>query len=233
MNNVLKVAKYQLRDFRKSVMIYYSVILGLGLFLVILTMKSQATGQSSFSGASVIFLFILGLNCFKTSFKFVQANNISRKVFYLGNIIAIVSISGIIALIDFIIDRIFVSCVSYAGIFEQIYTSGGFFDKVLWSVAILTFATSLGWIITMIYYRCNSLMKSIVSLSPVVIAIVFGYFNRLTYGDLGEAITNFLGSALGLTNGLNPYMAVLSFTIATMGIFGLSYLLLYKAPIRE
>jgi len=232
MDNILKVTKYQLRDFRKPVMIYYLVITALGLLLFM----AGPNGESSFGGATFIFIFILGLNSFKSSFKFMQANNISRRTFYFGNIGAIIAVSTFMSLVDLIIDKVFTATVRYKGFYEQIYiySSGqGFLPRISWNLTLLMVATSLGFMITVLYYRSNKVAKILISLVPAIGLILFSFFNRQTDGRLAEAILSFLGNALGLTGGQNPYMAMFSFIIAAIGVLAITYGLIFKAPIKD
>ncbi|MBM7616243.1 hypothetical protein [Alkaliphilus hydrothermalis] len=232
MNNILKVTKYQLMDFKKAVIIYYLVILALGLIVLM----AAPSGESSFSGATFIFIFVLGLNSFKSSFKFMQANNVSRKSYFWGNIGAIVAVSIFMSFADSLLERIFTATFKYKGFYEQIYiyASGeGMLAKLSWNVALLCFATSVGFMITVLYYRASKIVKTLVSLIPAICLILFGILTRKTNGASSEAMIDFIGKVLGLEGGQNPYIAVLSFIIAAIGILTLTYGLLFRAPIKE
>lgn len=233
MNGILKVTKYQLRDYRKSVGIYYSIILILAVAWIIAMLNTNATGYSNFSGSTVIFIFILGLNTFKNSFKFTHANNVSRKRFYYGTMIAIVIVSLFMAFADTILTSIFLQSGYYKSNFHQIYNYVSFVDDFFWSFGVLLFATSIGWFITMLYYRANNIMKIIISIMPVVFIIIFSYINSLLNGKILSSLISFLGNILGITGEVNPYNAVLSFIIGTIGLFALNYLLIRRAPIKD
>ncbi len=234
MNTSLKVAKYQLMDFKKSVLVYYSVVIA--LLLVIPFMLNQINGTTinfNGGGGSAIMVFVIGLNSFKSSFKFMQANNISRKKFFMGNIISLVTLCGIMASIDYLLGTVLNSLTPYESIFHQIYLQNRFLDKLLWSFTILTLFAVIGWTINMFYYRSNKYMKIMISIAPVFLIMFISYLNRFTDGELIRSISRFLLSAFGVSGVLNPYMAVLSFIVATVGISGLIYLLIYKAPIKD
>lgn len=237
MNNTLKVSKYLFRDFGKAMLIFYSIILAVAILLVALYVYviSQEDGKASFGGfgfSAFIFLFVSGLNCFKANFKFLQANNISRKRFYFANIITLLSISAFMALIDTAMTYSMKLIVPYENILEQLYKNNFFFANFIWSFALFALAASTGWFITMLYYRCDKLMKTITSFAPVLIVILLIMLNNLTKGVMGIAIIKFLTVALGFNNN-NPYMAVLSFFIASAGAFGLCYLLIRRITIKE
>jgi hypothetical protein len=173
MNNIYKVFKYQIHDFWKAVLVFCFIN-------ILITSSISATvainGESiSFGGlemATVIFLFVAGLNCFKSNFKFMLANNVSRKGFYFGNAIALVTVSAFMALVDAILNvifnNVFVLNIPYEGVVMQLYRNNSFFAGFLWCFGLNTFAVCFGWFITMLYYRCNSIMKIVVSFLPVL-----------------------------------------------------------------
>ncbi|OGO76853.1 MAG: hypothetical protein A2Y23_08160 [Clostridiales bacterium GWB2_37_7] len=237
MNNTLKVSKYLFHDFKKAMMIFYAIIFSIAIILVFLNLKlvSQEISRARFGGFGFtvfIFLFVSGLNCFKTSFRFMQANNISRKRFYYANIITLVTISAFMALIDTTMTNVIKLMLPYNSLLEQLYKNDFFFSNFIWSFALFTLAASAGWCITMLYYKCGKLMKTVVSLAPVLIIILLAMLNNLVKGAIGTAIIKFLTVALGFNNN-NPYMAVFSFLIASAGAFGLCYLLIQRMPIKE
>jgi hypothetical protein len=237
MNNTLKVSKYLFNDLKKGMIIFYSIIVAIAMLMIAIYayVTAQGGGETNFGGfgfSSLIFLFVSGLNMFKPNFKFLQANNISRKRFYSANIITLITISAFMALIDTIITRVLNLIVPYENLVEQIYINNFFFSNFMWSFALFALAASTGWFITMLYYKCNKLMKTVISLVPVLIVILLAMLNNLTEGALAIAIAKFLTAALGLNNH-NLYMAVLSFFILTAGTFGLCYLLIRRMTIKD
>jgi hypothetical protein len=237
MNNTLKVSRYLFRDFRKGMMIFYAIILAIIILMVALYFNviSPGDGYANFSGfglSAFIFLFVSGLNCFKVNFKFLQANNISRKRFYSANIVALITVSAIMALIDTAMTNILKLMIPYESILEQLYRNGAIFTNFMWSFALFILAVSTGWCITMLYYKSDKLMKTVISFAPVLIIVLLVMLNNLVRGAIGTAIVRFLTLALGFGNN-NPYMAVLSFFIAAAGALGLCYLLIRRMPIKD
>lgn len=101
MGTTLKVTKYQLYSFYKAVLVFYIIILMVSLGTIALAVK--ATEEVSFGGlgtATIIFISIAGVDCFKTGFKFMMANNVSRRRFYYGNLIALAVLAAFMALVD-------------------------------------------------------------------------------------------------------------------------------------
>ena len=237
MNNTLKVSKYLFHDFKKALVIFYGIIFAISILMIALYLNviSKVEGNVSIGGfgfSAFIFLFVSGLNCFKINFKFLQANNISRRTFFVANIITLISISAFMALVDTIITKVLKLIMPYESVVEQLYKNEVFFTNVIWSFALFALVASAGWCITMLYYRCNNLMKTLISFAPVLIFILLVMLNNLVNGAMGIAIIKFFTVVLGFTSN-NPYIAALSFFIACAGIFGLCYLLIRKIAIKD
>lgn len=237
MNNTWKVSKFLFQDYKKSMQIFYAILSAITIFLVMLNLRilEQSDAKASFSGfgfAALIFLFVSGLNCFTINFKFLQANNISRKSFYYANLITLILVSGFMAFIDNTMTVVLRNILPYSSLFEQIFNRNDFFADFMWSFSLFVFAVSTGWFITMLYYKCNNLMKTVISVLPVLLIILLAMLNNLVNGVIGAAIIKFLAVALGFTSN-NPYMAVLSFFIASAIAFGLCYLLIRRITIKD
>ena len=114
MDKAKKVCKYQIETFIKPTIIYYLIFIAVIVVLSILARSSEGNFMSSGLELSTwIFIFVRALNSFKSPFYFSQANNVSRKSFYLGTLFYSVIVSLIIPVIDIIINRIynlFVGC---------------------------------------------------------------------------------------------------------------------------
>lgn len=235
MGSILKVTKYQLRDYKKTLITFYGIMSAIVL-LVVLNKIINSKGEGNFSGlgvATLIFIFVSGISSFKTNFYFLQANNVSRKRFYLANILSLISLAVFMAVIEELVNRAFANVNLYSDIFKEIYGNNFIIASFLWSLAFYIFEASLGWVIGMIYYKCNRLMKTVVSLIPVFLWIIIGIIDNMTDLGIGKAIYNFAKVALGLTNNINSYTAVLSFTIGAIVLFTISFLLIRKIPIKD
>ena len=232
MHRIHSVAKYQIADNRNGVLVYYAVLIGIALIMVA-TPSWDSTGSTSLSGvSSMIFIFVVGLNCFRSSFLFCQANNISRRSFYFATILSLLALAVILSLCDLVLDTVMSRYPFYAGFFELVYTASGFV-KILWTTALFTFSASLGWMITMIFYRANTWVKVLVSISPIAAITLAGYLHQRTGGAFGYALVNLLDKALGFSSETpNPYPAIVTFALASLVIWAVNYLLMHKAPVR-
>ena len=236
MNGLLKITRFQLRDQRNAIAIFYSIIVGLATLGTVAVLR-DTKGNSSMGGlgmTSVVFIFILGLNCFTTTFKFMQANNVSRRKFYLANILALSVIALLMATIDTTLGFIMSLLIPYEGITEQIYGMSSLLPELIWTFTLATLAAHVGWLISMVYYRSSKLQKILVSMSPLFGFITLIYVDRRTAGAFSTAIIRFMGWALGFkAQHPNPYVASLSFTLAAMAVAGLCFLLISRAPVKD
>ena len=239
--NVLKITKYQINEMKSSVLVYYLII------LVIATILTSATAQQNVNAsiggldfASIIFIFVSGITIFKQSYIFMQANNITRKRYFQGHLLSIFPVSAFIATVDIIINRITNIFTVHNSLFSQIYLRPDSFvranpniiNNFIWSFAALSLFAIIGYFVALVYYRSNTLIKIIVSMTPLIIISILGYLNRITNGGTAKVISDFFAFIWGFKHGYNPYIA-----IASMGIFfiifsTLSYLLIRKAPVK-
>jgi len=233
MNNTLKVTKYQLYDFRIAVAIFYAVIILLVSFIGFQIRSSN--NIINFSGldmATSIFIFIAGLNCFKENFKFMMANNVSRKSFYYGNALALLTVAASMALVDLFLHLILSAIMPYESAFSQIYHFQNYWIQFIWTFALYADFVFLGWMVNLVYYRSNYTMKILVSISPVIVFALFQYIQQKIKAVIGIEIVSFLEK--GLKNLFtNPYIAAINFVIAILIIASMVFLLIRRAPVKE
>jgi len=251
----LKISKYQWCDTIVAVGIYYGIFLA--IIIVLASISINSGGKISSSGlelSSVIFLFIVGLNSFKESFKFSQANNVSRKTYFKGIIIGVFPVALLMSAADLIINRvynIFVKCPTNFDMIYGPYRETGMRDlasgalvwvqsndistllgTLIWQFTLYSSAIILGILISLIYYRCNNLLKVIVSLSPLLLSIIlntlFNMFPQSFTGSLKEVIPAAFG-----WHTKNPYAAVLTFLSLSGAMTGLINILLKRAVPKE
>ncbi len=241
MNNILGIAKYQIRDFRKSLIIFYIIVSSLGIYINYKASTNTNIGVSGLELAAIIFLFIGGLNCFKDNFRFMMANNRPRKSFFIGSMVALIGVAGLMAVGNVVLGSIYkVINTTYQSMFYQLYGVYGInsiIATLLWNFGILFLVAVAGWFITMAYYKANTIMKIIISLVPVLAIYVMQYISRIN-ADFGLWLTNSFLKAMGFDltktyENVNPYIAVLTFSIATIIILVFNYLLLKRMYIKD
>lgn len=251
----LKIARFQVIDSIGPICIYYAI------FLLILTLLvgARVNAGASFTSsgleiASVIFLFVAGLNSFKGSFKFSQANNITRKTFFKGAILGMLPITLAMSIIDLVINRVYNIFVKSPTNFDMIY--GAFRDTgmremasgaiawvqsndiftllgtITWQFAVYSMFFLMGLLISLIYYRSNKLLKVIISAIPVVLLMLSNISHGFSTSFSWDKVLGFISAAFGWQS-RNPYIAMLSFTIIGVIFAAFIYLLARRAVARE
>lgn len=242
MNKILKIAKMNIIDILKATGVFYFMLFITlsGLFII------NANGSvSGLEVASIIFIFVCGLNSFKENFYFSQSNNISRKSFMCGIILSAFPVSIIMAIIDLIINRVMNLFIPFPSLYDMGYTALRNFDNVtlhnewiqsngfvtiiniiLLSFILYCFAYILGIVINMTYYRCNILMKIAVSV------IGGGLLITWLSSDLNYGLFKVLERVLGIKT-QNVYLAILSCILMFVVLSGCTYRLIKTAEIKE
>ena len=244
------VAKYTVSSIKKSIMIFYSIFISICILLIILSKINGAT--ITFSGielSSAIFIFIAGLNLFKENFYFAKSNNITRKDYFLGTIASMLPVAGVMAIIDIVINRIFNLFISCPTNYDMIFTDFGnvdflinyswvqnndiktLFNTFLFQTAIYLMLFALGFVINMVYYKCNKLMKTVVSITPVMLIILFSVLVS-NFHNLSMKINKFLSYIFGV-NPINPYASITTFIVLFITLVAIAYLLIRKMVIKE
>ncbi len=239
--------KYQLNEYKKSVMIYYLVVFLVIIFFgvaISIGEEGNFQGTGGLEMATVIFLFVVGLNSFKETFLMLIQNGISRKTMFLSRIGA----SGILCTVMMVIDRIIINGIGklagenprfqLVGFYEQAYfeRSGelGFLQRnmegILYTLCFYLASVAVGYFITSAYYRMNKAFKIAVS-----VGVPVSFFFIMPIVDLAITegrISRFIGYVVGTIFGMDkehPYNFIVACLISTIVFYGLSWLLIRKA----
>lgn len=231
--------QYRLQTARKAVLIYYLVVVILCTINLILT-KVTEQGQSFFNGieaSSIFFLFVLGLNTFKEDFYMLLQNGVSRKSTFLSILLYLGTLCGIMAAADMLLSVILANSGSYNMLFTSIYYGlvnnraplpngiSQYLCSFIWSLSFYFFASSLGLLITLFYYKAGKILRLVVSISvPAFWLIIlpaidlalapagsqsFGIFD--TIGRFGLYLAGFSPN-----HSPNPWIGVLSLVTASI-----------------
>ncbi|GAB1476483.1 hypothetical protein MASR2M70_13170 [Bacillota bacterium] len=255
--NTQKVIKYQINEFKTSMLVFVLVIVGImlliGISMVNINMTVNGEVSSTMGGMEmgiVIFLFIVGLNSFRENFRFMIQNGVSRKTMFKGLVISTAIIALAMSLINVVIlvvGKAFAEAtdgLTFMGSFEQIYgmryAGGGndlqlAFEGLLFLICISAAAMMFGVLITTMYYRLNKLAKILVSVGiPVSIIIILPLVDfTLTGGQISYAIWRFSIFAFGFQNGANPYYGMVTCLITFAVCAAISWLLMRRAPVKD
>lgn len=234
MNTSLKVTKYQLYYAYKGVAIFYSIIVMILFGIVILSRKwPEGVTFGGLGMATVIFIYIAGLDWFKSSFRFAVANNVPRKKFYHGTIFAMMALTVFMAFVDTVISAAAGRVISYESIAAQLYGTVTYPAEFLWSLGLYALSVCLGWLTTVMYYRAGKAARFVIFAAPVVFLILFEYIDRRTGRALSGAVIGFVQRAMGFAYNNNPLIGFLSLITGATAILLFSYLFIRRAPVRD
>ena len=247
----LKVAKMNFENVMKSAMLYYSMFIFIFLVLCIINYTSGL--QSTMSGielVTIIFLFISGLNSFKSNFYFAKSNGISRKTFIKGLLISSLPIALVVSILDITINRLnniliknpTLYDMSYgslsgnmANVFNDSWVQSNSFTTIintfLFQFSFCLLAYVAGIVINMIYYRSNKYIKVLVSVTPVALIILRCNLS-MRNPRLAMKVNEFFDYIFGF-DPLNVFTCVTTFLVFTVVLSGIAFLLIRKAVIKE
>lgn len=237
--------KYQIYQFKRPLIIYYLIIYVVFIFFIIenssLTKQGVDARLGGIESASMIFIFIAGLNSFKETFKMFLQNGLSRKTLFISFVYTILPISAAMALIDSINGVIASLVIKYDPAYMQFYgnryigsVSGilKYAEGFLWYFFAYAMLAMTGYFITVLYYRMNKGLKLLVSIGfPAFFFIILPMVDM--DGKIYKGIGNFFSFAWGYKNGYNPYFSMVTCTLIFALFGGLSYLLIEKAAAKE
>lgn len=230
--------KYQISETIKPILVFYAILMT-ALFLPTLW-----RGSIEFSGtelATVIFIFVIGLNSFRTNFLFAQANGVSRKTQFKAFVLSILAVSMFMSLVDIVYMNTFASVLPSISLFSMIYETDYILSlpviallaiNLIWNFTLYAMFAMLGYCVNLIYYRSGLLMKLVVSILPAIFVFVFIPYLAFANPIFFQAIREFGAFTFGLTNNPNPVNSMLTFGLLFL-IFSLgSFLLIRRAPIK-
>lgn len=239
--------KYQIDEYKKSVMLYYLIVILVILFFAVsvnFTSNNHFSSQGGIEGATVIFIFVAGLNSFKETFLMLLQNGVSRKTMFFGRLAA----TGILCGGMMVIDRLILAIIgvivgdsqsfSISGLYEEFFQgrieSLGFLQKnleaILFTLCCYFMAFALGYFITTAYYRMNKLLKIVVSVGvPVSLFFILPLVDStITNGRIARFIGYMIRTVYGLGKD-HPYNFMISSLVTMIVLFGLSWILIRRA----
>jgi len=239
--------KFHLQECKVSLLVFYGIIIGLQLITVApaLVNSNIEVSSSGLEVASIIFLFVVGLNSFRIPFLFFLVNGVSRKTMMKGTSIGFIIVSAIMAIVDTLLGLIFHRFANYTTLFEQLYSPRYgeevfqynpqfIFEKLLWVFCLYVLAIFIGYFITVLYYRMDLKWKYIVSIGvPALLFFGMPTINNVTDGEFLNSFAEMFLKTMGLWNAHNPYLAMLSFVVGTIIYMMLGNLLTRKATIKK
>ena len=236
----LKTAsKYIFSELKNSVLSFYLIILLITIMFSFISSK----GDSSFNGTemmSAIFFFVVGLNSFRKNYLFLMSNGVPRRTQFKSFFLAAIPVTAGMAVIDMVLGAIFNRIINYNTLYGLLYqdktqSTGNLIISLLWSITLYTCAITLGYFITLAYYRMNKIQKICVSIGvPIFFTMVLPYIlHEFCSTTTVNWVFNGITTMFGVTGSYGPISAVAVFLVSTILLSVLSYLLIRKAPIKD
>lgn len=240
---------YQLKEHRKSLIIYYIVILCVFALIFISNASLDIGSRTELNGldaATVIFLFVAGLNSFKENFRMLLQNSVTRKSVWLGRILASLAVCVLMAAADRVLILLLKAAASLLtgnlsgySLIEDIYPAAaarlsapamhaaGF----LLDLSLNISAAALGFMVSLLFYRLNKTGKALVGAGvPILLFVVLPAFDNAA--QLLLFIGRTFDQAYGLTAG-NPWIAMLTGAVLFLTYSALSRAMIAKAAIKD
>ena len=249
--------RYQMNDHKKDLLVFYIAIVCLYLLMLVTTAISTAANdreivyQAQSNGinvATMVFLFIAGLNSFKENFGMLLQNGVSRRTMFTGRLLTMVSLCVGMTLMDRALLLLFrgVSAltdnsVAFGMIFDSIYPDKAAlmsplgmhaYSLALDFAAYLGFAAA-GYLLTLLFYRLGKTGKVAVGAGvPVLLCVVLPALDGvLTGGRTYLTVAEALGEAFLFSPNAPLHMLLLGLGSCVV-CSGLSWLLMRRAVVK-
>ncbi|HEX3048050.1 MAG TPA: hypothetical protein VHY08_25075 [Bacillota bacterium] len=196
--------------------------------------NSGGLAPSNTYGTALIWILVIGLIFFKSNFKFLLGNGVSRRRFFGVAVPALALLAATWALMATLIPVVFKTMGDYLLFHEYLYRKSSMAGGILWTFGALFFTVILGWLISLLYYRSTLRLKVVISIFPLILIPILLFLNKTSGGVIFQALGKFFLTILGFTQSpANPYTGAFSLTLAALFICGCNYLLMRKAEIKD
>ena len=254
--NLKPIVRFQCQRIWRVFFTMYVIVYLITAFMIVSLRLYSGAGRahSQTSGlefATVITIFIVGLNSFKEYFLFYTANGVSRHRMFFGVTAALGITAAATALIDTVSAGIYSLFTNYSSLYGTAtllrfdadgptsvftpvsFTPGFLLKNFFWNLFAYLCCALLGLLITTLYYRMDRPRKILVSVGvPSFFLIFLPLIDRYLAGDrIYPAIT-----ALGerwLVWGTDPVTDALTRLLLAAVLAGLAFLLVRRAEIKR
>ncbi len=237
MKRVFALYRYMLWETVKPVVVFYSIFIAVlaGAALLYQRFGSSAGEFNGLEISSTIFLFVMGLNSFKSSFIFASANGFTRGHYYRSAVLSLLTVATAMSVIDAALGGV-ASMVrpNLLSGWGQFYPANSWVDLWLWHWAMNVLAVGVGLLITLAFYRVSKVGKVLLGLTPVWLSLWLSGLNSL----LGEhRLSNWLNhtflTLMGMGEQPNALIGALSMAVGGLALLALCRLMMRRAPVKE
>ncbi len=238
---IKQALRYQLKDCKNGMIIFYIVIASIFAITLILNalLQESDTNMSGMEMGSFVFLFVLGLNGFKSSFRLFLQNGLSRKTLLVGFVLNALCISFLMSIIDGLLPLIFSGNLLYTPLYKNLYNKLDLV-RIPWCMAAYFASMCCGFFLSSLYYRMNTWLKVLFSVGvPVLFFMVFPIMETFIpsftlFTSLIKGYSWVLGKeANAWTVGFHTIRSTFSFLGIGVIAMGMSYLLVRRATLKD
>lgn len=181
-----------------------------------------------------MFALLTGMVLVLNNFKVALANGISRKTFVLANLPAIAIVAAAFSIFSMVVGLIHGLFWPMNLISLQVYPQAGWIGAVVFQFALYYLGVVVGWLIALAYYRSNTPVKWVISLTPFILFGLLQVANAQSGGIIFAALGEYMRFSMGMQSQQpDPYQAALFMLIYSAILYGLIYVLLRRTPLKD
>jgi hypothetical protein len=181
-----------------------------------------------FEVTSGLIALLIGLALFILNFKVVLANGISRKTYILASLLAGLLVAAALSIFNATVVLVHDWFWPILSIGDGIYSQTNLVTSILLQFALYILLIVAGWFINLVFYRSSTPVRWTIAVTPGVLLGLMMVENGNTNGAVFRTIWEYLFLTMG-----DPYRASASMVVYSAILFGLVYLLIRRAPLKD
>jgi len=233
MNSVVNAFIYNVRRFRNSYFIFSAIFLGILIFVKIIGLLfiNGTQGNNVYDMVFLIYTFVYFIAIFKESYNHLAISGVTRKTFFISNIISII----FAAIVMEITAVIFIAFTRLLGmrtelILEMIFNRSSNFELFLLGFSFTVLASFVGWLFSLLTYRYGNLMILVIIFVPQILMTIIGAI--IDYYGKTQSFYYYLSYYFGFAEGMTPYNTILNMLLTAAAVGAVNWLLMRRLPVR-
>ncbi|MDD2227639.1 MAG: hypothetical protein PHH71_03590, partial [Clostridia bacterium] len=216
--------------------IFFVVVTVFNIIVAIIitnAVSDGSTGSGSLDGTFVIWMIIIGLTFFASSFKVALLSGMSRKTYFLSSIITLTAFSFVMSIIGSLFILLAENVSNTFTLYTMMYGKN-ILGLFVWMFSSGFLMATLGWFIISIFYRTSKKQRLVICAFLLLIPSIFILINMLTNGAVGNFLSTILLNIIGFGGVVpNPYIASISMLILSLILCAGTFFLLRRAELKE
>lgn len=231
MGRILGVTKYRLQESVLPIILVYCInLINAAVFMFLAKQGHYPVAKLPIM--SIFLAFFLGVLSFRDNFRFMVANGITRKEYFVGTVLLGLSLALVISIVDGILNMFYAKFWEHVSVFEFLYKEDALISLLPWTFAFTFFGFCLGMLVRLVYYRCTTLTRVCISLSPLFIATAVFILLLLRQERILNHAVQTISKSFGLNGPGYPLIGIGSFLVLAILCLIISYFLLAQAEVK-